>query len=61
MLSKSSLVLSGTVGPIIITAVLFSLSTAFLSAPFSSKALTGRVDFKASTDLTARCNGVKPF
>ncbi len=58
---RSSLIGSGTFGPIISYAVLPSRSVADRLAPLSKRALTGLVDFNSWTLLTARCNGVNPF
>ena len=42
-------------------AVLLSWSLMDLSAPFMRRARTGRVEWRVSTDLTARWRGVRPF
>ena len=55
---NSFLIPSGTPSLIISVHVTPCLFVADLLAPFRRRALTGLVDFRASTDLMAKCRGV---
>ena len=50
----------GMLSPLTSRGVFPFLSKAYLQDPLSNKALTGLVDFKYSTLLTAKCNAVNP-
>jgi hypothetical protein len=51
---------SGRVALIISTQLCPDLFFIYLDAPFINNCLTGLVEFNSSTDLIAKCSGVKP-